>query len=865
MKGSEIRERFLNYFEERGHVIRESASLIPASDPTLLFTSAGMVPFKRYFFGEGDLPFRKVATSQRCLRNSDIEQVGRTSRHHTYFEMLGNFSFGDYFKEEAILWAWEFLVKDMGIPKERLWISIYYDDTEAGRIWEKIIGSSQKKRIVKRGEKDNFWKMGETGPCGPCSEIIYDQGPEVGCRMPTCSIDCDCDRYLELWNLVFTQFDRKKGGELTPLPQKNIDTGMGLERLSSIMQGVKSNFDTDLLRPIVDYVCKLAKVNYEDYVISLRIIADHIRAICFLIYDGVLPSNEGRGYVLRFLLRRAIRQIRRLGVTDTFLYKIVAITSSIYHELREDREHISNIVRLEEERFIHTLDKGLIVLEDMITQYSKRKQRAIKGEDVFRLYDTYGFPMELTEEVARERGFLIDKEGFDKEMEKQKRRSPWKKPKALPYEEVGREIKGTKEFTGYERYEEDIQISTILKDRHPIIEAKEGDIIEVTLTDKTPFYAEAGGQVGDTGELIAKDVKVEVTDTQKEKNGVVIHKGKVVRGHIRVGDRIKAKVDKSRRLAIAKNHTATHLLQGALRKILGRHIRQTGSYVSDTYFRFDFTHLKPLTLQERHMVEELVNEKIQDNLNVETFYTTKEQAKGLGAIALFEEEYGEVVRVVKISDFSMELCGGTHCRATGEIGIFKLIQETGVSSGVRRIEGRTGKSCYEYISRKEEILNEIEDYLKTDKIMERIGYLVETNKRLERENLSLKNRLAKGRIPDFISRAIYVEGIPIISEKVLDVDSTTLRELSDLLIERLRSGIVILGGVVDRHVVFIAKISKDLTQRVHAGKLINEVAKIVGGGGGGRPDFGQAGGIDQEKLEYALKEGIKIIKKRLEG
>lgn len=863
MKGSEIRSMFLNYFEERGHVVLESASLIPSYDPTLLFTSSGMVPFKKYFLGEKPLPFRKVATSQRCIRNTDIDRVGYTSRHHTYFEMLGNFSFGDYFKKEAISWAWEFLVKDMGIPKERLWISIYHDDQETGSIWKEIIDVSQMSRIVKRGEEDNFWKMGETGPCGPCSEIIYDQGEDVGCGRPTCSIECDCDRYLELWNLVFTQFDRREGGELIPLPQKNIDTGMGLERLSSIIQGVKSNFDTDFLRPIVDYTSKLAKVNYEDHVVPLRIIADHIRAICFLIYDGLLPSNEGRGYVLRLLLRRAIRQIRRLGVDYAFLYKIVAITSDIYHVLREDREHISNIVKLEEERFLHTLDKGLIVLDEMITQYDRRNRHVIKGEDVFRLYDTYGLPIELTEEIARERGFIIDKKGFDKKMEEQKRRSIWK-PKALPYEEIGKEIKGTKEFTGYERDEEDTQILTILKDRNQVIEAKKGDIIEVILKDKTPFYAEAGGQVGDTGELIAKDGKIEVIDTQKEKNGVIIHKGRVARGHIRASDRIKARIDKPRRLAISKNHTATHLLQGALCKILGKHIRQTGSYLNDTYFRFDFTHLKPLTLQERYMVEELVNEKIQDNLKVETFYTTKEQAKRLGAIALFEEEYRrEEVRVVKISSFSIELCGGTHCQATGEIGIFKLTQETGVSAGVRRIEGRTGRACYEYILRKEELLNEIQDYLKTDKIMERITSLVEINKRLEKENLSLKNRLLKERIPDFISRAIYVEGIPIIAEKVLDVDLTTLRTFSDLLIERLKSGIVMLGGVRDRHVVFITKISKDLTSVVHAGNLMDEIAKIVGGGGGGRPDFGQAGGIDPEKLEYGLKEGIEIIKRRL--
>ncbi|HEA47219.1 MAG TPA: alanine--tRNA ligase [bacterium] len=706
MKGNEIRKRFLEFFKDRGHTIQPSRSLIP-EDPTVLLTIAGMIPFKPIFTGEIKSDLKRVVTSQRCLRTNDIENVGKTARHHTFFEMLGNFSFGDYGKKETIRWAWEFLIKELKIPKERLWVSVYEEDEEAFDIWHKE-EKVRRDRIVRLGSEHNFWAIGPTGPCGSCSEVIYDRGKKYSCGRPTCGVGCDCDRFLEVWNLVFMEYNRDQEGRLRPLPRKNIDTGMGLERLAMILQEKENTFDTDFLKPIIDYTASLSGVGYgPDRIkdLALRIIADHMRAIVFLIYDGVLPSNVGRGYVLRRIIRRALSQGRNLGLAKPYLHKLVSIVIDImkepYPELSKDKEHMERIVLGEEKRFLETLEQGMKVFDDLLIHLLREKRKEISGEKAFELYDTYGIPIDLTQEVAAEHNLTLDKRGFDMAMEEQKKRGrmAWQeigqsRVKTI-YNRLAKELKATR-FKGYDRTTLKAEILAIIKTDKRVKKAKAKDEIDIIL-DITPFYPEAGGQTGDSGTITKRGTRIEVLDTQRPLPEIIVHRAKIIKGSIRKGDKVEAGINIGKRLATTRNHTATHLLQGALKRVLGRHVRQTGSFVSSDRLRFDLTHFAPLTDEQLSRVEEMVNEKIRKNVKVEVSMMDLKEAKKRGAIFLVGEKYGKRVRTVKIGDFSLELCGGTQVEATGEIGLFKLVSESGIAAGVRRIEALTGKGACRFM------------------------------------------------------------------------------------------------------------------------------------------------------------------------
>jgi len=899
----EIRKKFLDYFEKRAHKVIPSMSLIP-QDPTLLFTSAGMVQFKSMFLSKGKLPYRRAASSQVCFRTTDIEKVGHTARHLTFFEMLGNFSFGDYFKEEAIEWAWDFLTAEMGLPEEKLYASVYEEDEEAYDLWKRYLPEN---RVVKLGKEDNFWEMGPTGPCGPCSEVLMDMGEEVGCGRPDCAPGCDCDRWLEVWNLVFTQFDKDEKGNLNPLPQKNIDTGMGLERLAEVVNGKNNCFDTDLLRPIIDYTCELTGLQYgndEKVDVSLRIIADHARAITFLISEGVLPSNEGRGYVLRRILRRIVRQERLLGVKRTLLYKltgrVVEIMGESYSALRSRREHIATVTKMEEEKFQETLEAGMRILDGLIDNLSSTgSDRIIPGEEVFRLYDTYGFPLDLTKEIAQERAFSLDFVGFEREMEAQKRRAreAWKGSGEVDmgfYEELKKEL-GETLFRGYDFSELTSHILAILrreKSTHRVTkteEAREGEEVEIILAE-TPFYGEAGGQVGDVGKILKpsvklKDIKlgelkeediearVEVFDTKRPVEGLVVHQCRVGKGSLRMGDVVIASVDISRREDIARHHTATHLLQAALRQVLGKHVEQSGSLVASDRLRFDFTHSKPLTKREIDRVEQIVNDAVLKNFSVITSETTLNQAKEMGALAFFGEKYGERVRIMMVTSgslsasedaLSIELCGGIHCHTTGEIGLFKIISETGIAAGVRRIEAAAGKKAYEYMKEVlEGNLEKISEVLKVPQheIVGRIEKMVKEFKEKVEEIESLRAKTIASSVDKLVKKAEKVGNIELISAKVEAKDTSVLRSFGDQLKERLKSGVIILGAVIEDKVALLSVVTDDLVKKgYHAGKIIEEVAKLVDGSGGGRPDMAQAGGKSVEKLDSALARAEKIIK-----
>jgi len=879
MKSHEIRQKFLEFFESNGHKIVPSSSLVPKDDPTLLFTNAGMVQFKNVFIGVEKRDYKRAASSQKCVRaggkHNDLETVGKTARHHTFFEMLGNFSFGDYFKKEAIKFAWEFLTDLLALPKEKLWVTIYKNDDEAFNIWNKEMGV-EKKRIVRLGEKDNFWAMGETGPCGPCSEIIIDQGEEVGCKRPQCNVECECDRYLELWNLVFTQYNKNSGGKLTPLPKPNIDTGMGLERLAAFVQGVKSNFDTDLLRPIIQSIESLSKKEYgikKELDISFRVISDHIRAIVFLLCDGVLPSNEGRGYVLRRIIRRAVRHGKLLGIDKPFLNdlekKVLDIMKKPYPELLDAKDYVMRVTLNEEETFATTLEYGTNMLEKIIDDAKSKKRSVISGADIFKLYDTYGFPVDLTKDIAEENGLCLDEDGFKKEMEKQRKRARdfWKgsgeKEISPLYNQLSNNLKNT-EFVGYDVLETDSKILAIIKGEKTVETAQEGDNVEIIL-DKTPFYGESGGQVGDTGKLYNEEVNVEITDTKIPIPGLSIHRGHVKRGSLKKADIVTAKIDKERRQATALNHSATHILQAVLREVLGEHVKQSGSLVAPDRLRFDYTHFSKLTKKEIDRIEKLVNEKIISNSKVDKKILPLNEALNEGATALFGEKYGEEVRVVKTGDFSTELCGGTHINATGEIGVFKIISEGGIASGVRRIEAVTGLGAYEYIKREEEVLHEIEEILKAKPFEEsqKVKRLAEYSKELEKEVRTLKERLTKGEAFDLESKIKLVDGIKVLATKVEPLDIPALRNFLDNCKERIRSGVVVIATITDNKIVILTGVTKDLISRLNAGLIINDVAAIVGGKGGGRPDMAQAGGKDPSKLKDALNSVHKIVKKHL--
>ncbi|MGA2316396.1 MAG: alanine--tRNA ligase [Thermodesulfobacteriota bacterium] len=868
MTPDEIRRAFLNYFEERGHRIVRSSSLVPKNDPTLLFTNAGMVQFKSVFLAEETRDYKRATTSQKCVRaggkHNDLEIVGKTARHHTFFEMLGNFSFGDYFKKEAIEMGWDLLIRQWGLPAEKMWITIYLDDDEAFHLWRRV--GVRGDRIVRLGEKDNFWAMGETGPCGPCSEIVIDQGEGVGCGRPDCSVGCDCDRYLELWNLVFMQFNRDSEGKIQPLAKPCIDTGMGLERISAILQGVKSNYETDLFKPIFREIEMISHISYGQDPrsdISIRVIADHSRAATFLISDGVLPSNEGRGYVLRRIMRRAMRHGKILGIDGPFLYrtssKVVDLMKEAYPELRETETFVSKVIQNEEERFSETLDSGLKILREELEQLQKEGKTILSGEVAFRLYDTYGFPLDLTTEILQEREMSFDEAGFRAQMEEQKYKSKqaWQGIGEGKTKEVYRRLanEGMKTtFLGYGEIQSESKILKLIKGDEIVPFAVEGDEIEV-VTEKTPFYGEAGGQVGDRGVIFHEEFSLEVENTIKPMEDLIIHQAKVKRGRVKEGMAAVLRVEGERRKAIALNHTATHLMQAVLREVLGDHVHQAGSLVSPGRLRFDFTHFASMEREELERVEALVNQKIRENLKVETKIMEVEEALQTGAMALFGEKYGEKVRVVMVSDFSIELCGGTHTLRTGDIGFFKMVSESGVAAGVRRIEALTGEGAYRFIKEEERELWEIASSLKSvpGGLSSKIERLLERQRELERELSSFQNKLSHQELSNLLPFVREIKGVKVLSAKVDGKDIKRMREFVDQLKGKIGSGIILLGGQSQNKVSLIMGVTSDLTHRFNANELIKKIALRIGGTGGGRPDFAQAGGTDSKKLDEALK------------
>jgi len=872
---NELRERYLKFFESKGHLRAPSFSLVPKNDPSILLINAGMTPLKPYFTGQEVPPSKRMTTCQKCIRTPDIENVGKTARHGTFFEMLGNFSFGDYFKKEAIPWAWEFVTKELEMPVDRLWVSIYEEDDEAFEIWNKDVGIPAE-RIIRMGKKDNFWEHG-TGPCGPCSEIYFDRGEDKGCGRPDCKVGCDCDRFIEFWNLVFTQFNRNEDGSYTPLAKKNIDTGMGLERLACIMQDVNSLFEVDTVKNILQYVCKIAGVEYgKEYKndVSIRVITDHIRSTTMMVSDGILPSNEGRGYVLRRLLRRAARHGKLLGIDKPFLYDVAGVvineSKEAYPELAEKAEYIRKVIKIEEDRFQATIDQGLGILNEYILETKAENKNVISGDRVFKLHDTYGFPLDLTKEIAAENGLSIDEEGFRKEMEEQKKKarealksregSAWGQNM---YENLDKGF--TTEFVGYDNLQCDAQVIYIIKDGQLVDNAQDGDNITVIL-DKTPFYAESGGQVGDTGFIEFQNGEMEVDDCKKTPDGKYLHIGRMVKGIIEKGSPAKATVNVKRRLAIAKNHTATHMLHRALKNTLGDHVNQAGSLVEPDRLRFDFTHFSALTPEELKAIEKEVNDKIMDNLAVDVQEMGIDEAKGLGATALFGEKYGNTVRVVKIGDYSMELCGGTHLSSTSQAGLIKILGESGVAAGVRRIEALTGEAAIKYFNEREELLNEVAAVLKSSPqdSVKRIEALTSELKNAEKEIENLRNKLVSSSIEDVIANAVEIKGVKVVTARFDQLDMEALRNASDLIKNKMGSAVVVLATSYGGKVNFVVTATKDLIPKgIHSGNIIKEVAKTAGGGGGGRPDMAQAGGKDASKIDEALKVALKIIEKQI--
>ncbi len=852
MTSDEIRKAFLNYFEEREHRIVRSSSLVPRNDPTLLFTNAGMVQFKGVFLVEETRDYHRAVTSQKCVRaggkHNDLEIVGKTARHHTFFEMLGNFSFGDYFKKEAIEMGWDLLIHQWGLPAEKMWITIYLDDDEAFHLWRRVGIAGE--RIVRLGEKDNFWAMGETGPCGPCSEIVIDQGEGVGCGRPDCRVGCECDRFLELWNLVFMQFNRDSDGKLEPLA----------------LQHVKSNYETDLFSPIFKEIETISRVPYgkdSRSDMSIRVIADHSRAATFLINDGVLPSNEGRGYVLRRIMRRAMRHGKILGIDGPFLYrtssKVVDLMKEAFPELRETEAFVSKVIHNEEERFSETLDSGLKILREELEQLQKERKTILSGAVAFRLYDTYGFPLDLTAEILQERGMSFDEAGFRTQMEEQKHKSKqaWQGIGEGKTKEVYRRLanEGMKAtFLGYEEIRSESKILKLIKGDEAVPFAVEGDEIEM-ITEKTPFYGEAGGQMGDRGVIFHEDFSLDVENTIKPTEELIIHQGRVKRGRVREGMEVVLQVEGERRKAIALNHTATHLMQAVLREVLGDHVHQAGSLVSPERLRFDFTHFASMEKKELEVVEALVNQKIRENLKVETKIMAVEDALQTGAMALFGEKYSEKVRVVMVSDFSIELCGGTHTSRTGDIGLFKLISESGVAAGVRRIEALTGEGAYRFIKEEEKELWDIASALKSipGELSSKIERLLERQRELERELSSFQDKLSNQELLNLLPFVREIKGVKILSAKVDGKDIKRMREYVDQLKVKIGSGIILLGGQSQNKVSLVMGVTSDLTPRFNANELIKKIAFHIAGTGGGRPDFAQAGGTDSKKLEEALK------------
>ncbi len=855
MKSSELRKAFLEFFRERGHEIVPGSPLVPANDPTLLFTNAGMVQFKELFLGLEQRPYRRAASVQRCVRaggkHNDLDNVGYTARHHTFFEMLGNFSFGDYFKREAIGYAWEFLTGTLGIEPQRLWVTVFEEDDEAAAIWLEEIGVDEE-RFSRIGAHDNFWSMGDTGPCGPCSEIFYDHGPEVEGGPPG-TPEQEGDRYVEIWNLVFMQYDRDQEGRLNPLPRPSVDTGMGLERLAAVMQGVHSNYDIDLFRGLTEAVAALTGDPSGCDPVSLRVIADHIRSCAFLVTDGVVPSNEGRGYVLRRIIRRAVRHGSRLGLCGPFFYRLVdpliEQMGEAYPELPAARDHVMRVLKQEEERFAETLEHGLRHLEEALAELDGG---LLPGETVFRLYDTYGFPVDLTADIARERGVRLDMEGFEQQMDAQRERARAAGQFGGSFSERI-EIGVESEFNGYEHLESSSRVVALYRDGQPVDSLQEGEQGAVVL-EVTPFYGESGGQVGDSGLLVAGATRFEVSDTRREGGGVNLHIGTLVSGTLSLGDRLEASVDETRRRNIACHHTATHLLHAALRQVLGEHVAQKGSLVEPQRLRFDFSHFEPLEVQQLAEIERVVNAAIRANLPVETRIMSLQEARAAGAMALFGEKYGSRVRVLSIGDFSTELCGGTHVERSGDLGLFRIVAESGIAAGVRRIEALAGEPAEQWCNTGERRLQEICVLLKADRdnVTERLSQQLERGRALEKEIEQLRQKLASSQGSDLAAQAQEVNGIKVLAARLEGADSKTLRNTMDQLKSRLGSAAIVLASSDGERVSLVAGVTGDLTDRIKAGELVNSVARQVGGRGGGRPDMAQAGGNRPEALQAAL-------------
>lgn len=863
MKAAEIRRKFLDFFIEKGHKVEPSASLVPVDDPTLLWINSGVATLKKYFDGRLTPENPRIANSQKSIRTNDIENVGYTARHHTFFEMMGNFSIGDYFKEEAIEWAWEFLTspKWMGLDPDKLSVTIHPEDDEAYRYWHEKIGIPVE-RIVKLEE--NFWDIGE-GPCGPNSEIFYDRGESFGdLSDPECYPGGENERFLEIWNLVFSQYNHNPDGTYTPLPKKNIDTGMGLERMASVMQDVPTNYDTDLFQPIIQATCQKTGVKYgqdKETDIALKVIADHIRTIVFAVADGVLPSNEGRGYVLRRLLRRAVRYGRKLGIDRPFLHELTGIVAEVmsdyYPEPLEKKEFVERVIRGEEERFLETLNDGLRILEDVVQSAKAAGRSQISGEEAFKLYDTYGFPVDLTEDFAREHGLSVDRDGFEEEMEAQRERARTARQEVDSMKVQGgalADLEVDSQFVGYSQTETETLIAAIIYEDQLVDILGEGKKGLIILAE-TPFYAESGGQVADKGTIITKDARLRVEDVQKGPRGEHVHTVVVEKGTIRQGETVHAAINESLRTETVKNHTATHLLHKALKEVLGDHVNQAGSLVAPDRLRFDFTHIGAMTPEEISEVEKRVNQQVWVNTKVETMIKPIAEAKAMGAMALFGEKYGEEVRVVQVGDYSLELCGGTHVHSTGEIGLFKIISESGIGSGTRRIEAATGKRAFAYLEEQVGMLQEAAALLKSkpQDVTDRITQLQEKVKELSRENESLRARLNRSAASEILNQVEEVAGVPVLTAQVEASDMEQLRNIMDDLKQKLSEGVIVLGSVAGEKVQLVASVSPKYVQSgLHAGKLIKEVASICGGGGGGRPDLAQAGGKLPERLPSAL-------------
>ncbi|MDD4401303.1 MAG: alanine--tRNA ligase [Desulfitobacteriaceae bacterium] len=871
--GNQLRQMFLDFFESKGHKVLPSASLIPKDDPTLLLTVAGMVPFKPYFQRLVEPPFPRATTSQKCVRTPDLEVVGKTARHHTFFEMLGNFSFGDYFKEGAITWAWEFITDVLKVPVDQLWVTIYPEDDQARNLWQEKAGVKPE-RIF--SDPSNFWAAGPTGPCGPCSEIYIDLGEARGCGSPDCAIGCDCDRYLEIWNLVFMQYNRDEAGNLTSLPKQNIDTGMGLERIAAVMQGVDTNFDTDLFTPIINEVANIGGCKYKDNPeddLALKVIADHARAVCFMLGDGIRPDNEGRGYVLRRILRRAVRYARLLGITEPFLERIFRVIqrdySGHYQELVENENYIINHLRLEEKNFQATLEQGTQILQEKVRELVKAGEKALSGPDAFYLYETYGFPVELTEEILQEQGLSLDMERFREAAEEHRNKAREQAQKAkIEGESIvlgnkGKELSITK-FLGYDKLQADVKILGLFIDGIETEDAGEGEEV-ICFLSETPFYAESGGQVADTGLIRTARAEAQVLDVKKGVTGTFHHFLRITQGVLHKGETAEAIVDAGQRDATARHHSATHLLQAALRSALGAHIQQAGSLVDPERLRFDFTHFSQLSVQEINEIEQAVNKAVLANFAVETMETSLEEAKSLGATALFGEKYNEVVRVVRMGDYSKELCGGTHVRATGEIGLVKIISEGGIGAGLRRLEAVAGLQALAYINSLDEQFMELSQILKVQpqEIFRRVTALLGQIKEYEREIQQLNTKLARSESESLLEQVQDVDGVKVLAAQVQVGDMDALRQMTDLLKGKLKSGVLVLGTVSEGKVNWVTAVTPEGLNGLHAGKIIKEVAKITGGGGGGRADMAQAGGKEPDKLGNALAAVPSIVGRML--